>query len=70
MMFCKSGPSIASSLSWLVVVFFRVITPPDQTQFNSTGCRNSELVQTDATDKQELSYRKQIARQLLGNSTI
>jgi len=28
-----------------------VITPPDQTQLNVTGCRNSELAQTDAIDK-------------------
>ena len=39
-----------STQYWLVVVF-RVITPPDQTQLNSAGCRNSELVQTDETDK-------------------
>jgi len=37
---------------------------PDRTQLNWTGCRNSELVQTTATNKQKLSYRKQIARQL------
>ena len=42
--------SIARSSNWLVVVFC-VITLPDQTQLNSTGCRNSEPVQTDATDK-------------------
>ena len=42
----------------------RMITSPDQTQLNTTGCRNSELVQTDARNKQEFSYRKQIARQL------
>jgi len=41
-----------------------MITPPDQTQLNITGCRNSERVQTDARNKQEFSYRKQIARQL------
>ena len=56
-------PGIARSSNWLVVVF-RMITPPDQTQLNITGCRNSERVQTDARNKQEFSYRKQIARQL------
>jgi len=35
-----------------MVLVVRVITPPDQTQLNSTGCRNSEHVLTDATDKQ------------------
>ena len=28
-----------------------LITAPDRTQLNSTGCRNSELVQTDETDR-------------------
>jgi len=49
MMTSLSIPSIASSTNWLVVGF-RVITPPDQTHLNSTGCRNSEVIQTDATD--------------------
>ena len=43
--------TICSRLETVSELVFRVITPPDRTQLNSTVCRNSELVQTDATDR-------------------